>query len=361
MKNTSLVVGTLLLTLIACQPANEPAVEARQSASAAIDRERVQVWLTELTDQVIIPRYRKLHMSGQQMLRRTEQFCLNSTDDYNLQSTRRAWVQLLSEWHHTEAFLFGPAVENDRDLHIYYRFPKAKVIKRLLSKTELITLDDIDEAGIGAQGIATLEYLLFSYEQDSSEVTSTYTNPVAGELRCSLLVMVAKDLETRLDDLYQDWTKGENNFRDALLDAGEDNTHFTSQQEVLDQVLSKLYQSVETSAQRRRNDEPFRSGMGFVSAHATLELAQRVFENGLQDLLIDSGHIELANKFETQFTIINSISVPNDIFNRRTGYPYFEEIDQYFNAALTVANLIRNDLAAALNLQLTLFDADGDF
>lgn len=361
MKNITLLLLSLLITLTACQPTNDQTVGTVTTETDAVDSERVQIWLNEITDQVIIPSYNKLHMSGEQMLRRSEQFCLNSTDEHALQSVRIAWVQLLSDWHHTEAFLFGPAVENDRDLHMYYRFPKAKVIKRLLSRPKSITLDDIDEAGIGAQGIATLEYLLFSYEQDSTQVTSTFTNPVAGELRCSLLVAVAKDFEIRARDLLEDWIQPENSYQTSLLNAGSDNSIFTSQQEVLDQVLSKLYQSVETSAQRRRNDVPFRSGMGFVSANATLDLAHQVFENGLENLLNDSGHNELAKQFETQFNIINSITVPEDIFHRRNGYPYYEEIDQYFNAALAIANLIRNDLAVALGLQLTLFDADGDF
>ncbi len=351
----------LTLLLAACQPTTELEPETPKPAESNIDAERVQQWLTALTDEVIIPRYKKLHMSSQQMLRRSEMFCLNRTDEHALQSTRLAWIQLLSDWHHTEAFLFGPAVVNDRDLHLYYRFPKAKVINRLLSKTELVTLDDIDEAGIGAQGVGTLEYLLFSYEEDSAEMTTTFTNPETGKVRCSLLTMVAKDLEQRLHDLHQEWVKPENNFRASLLRTDTDNTHYSSQQEVLDQVLSKLYQSVETSAQRRRNNESFRSGMGFVGAHGTLKLAEQVFKYGLEDLLLDTGHQDLANKLQTQFNTINTINVPIDMFHRRDGYPYFEEIDAYFNASLAIANLFRNELAAALNLQLTLFDADGDF
>ncbi len=359
MKYFSLLLLSLLM-LSACQPVSEPS-EDISTTSTNINSERVQIWLTDYTDRVIIPSYTRLHMSTLQMLRRSEKFCLNNTDEYNLQSLRASWVQLLNDWHHTEAFLFGPAVENDRDLHMYYRFPKAKVIKRELSKSRPLTLDDIDEAGIGAQGIATLEYLLFNYEQDSMQFTASFTNPETGQQRCSLLVMVAKDLEVRAADLLQSWISPENNFREALLSANENSDHYTSQQEVVDQVLSKLYQSVETSAQRRRNEVPFRSGMGFVSADATLNLAQNAFNNGLEDVLIDSGHSELANKFETQFAIINSISIPKDMFNRRTGYPHFEEVDQYFGAALAIAKLIRYDLADAFGLQLTLFDADGDF
>lgn len=358
MKKISLLLS-FLITLAACQPSNEHAKES--NASKTIDTERVRIWLAEITDHVIIPRYKKLHMSGAQMLRRTEQFCLNRTDEHSLQRVRVAWVQLLSDWHHTEAFLFGPAVENDRDLHMYFRYAKPKVIKRLLSLPEPITLDDIDEAGIGAQGIAALEYLLFSYEQDSAEITASFTNPQTGKQRCSLLIAVARDFEQRAEQLLEDWTSSDKNFRDSLLLTGVDSSVFTSQQEVVDQVLSKLYQSVETSAQRRRNDVPFRSGMGFVSADATLKLARQVFENGLEDLLIDTGHQQLARQFEAQFQIIDSITIPNDMFHRRDGYPYFEEINQYFNAALAIAKLIRYELADALSLQLTLFDADGDF
>jgi len=360
MKKILLLLHSLLM-LTACQPTNEQAVEAAAAESNVVDTEHVQIWLIEITDRVIIPGYKRLHMSGEQMLQRTEQFCLNRTDEHALQSARTAWVQLLSDWHHTEAFLFGPAVKNDRDLHMYFRFPKTKVIKRLLLLPDSITLDDIDEAGIGAQGIATLEFLLFSYEQDSAQVTATYTNPVAGKQRCSLLVAVARDFEQQAEKVLSEWTASDNNFRDALLVTNVDNSVYTSQQEAVDQVLSKLYQSVETSAQRRRNDVPFHSGMGFVSVHSTLKQAEKVFENGLEDLLIDTGHNELATRFQTQFDVINSITVPDDIFHRRDGYPYFEEIDQYFDAALSIANLIRYDLADALGLQLTLFDADGDF
>lgn len=361
----------LLLALCLVNPsfADSTASSSTTSASTAtLSTAKDEVFIQQLVTAGIQPLYRELEQASLQLTQASTEFCKEVSPD-NLTKLRAAWGTTMLAWQRTDSLLFGPAIAEQMDFHINFAPPKKQIIKSLLASEQPLTTEALAAAGVGAQGLSSLEYILFDREQTLEQLLASFKES-SGKNRCSYLQAVSRLLEQNIKQLTTAWTKP-----DAV-------NLFTNNQEAVDLLIGKAYQSLERINLKKLTQplglldenkrshpydlEAWRSGYSFKIIKANIEGLQRVFIEGGFLAWIDKSFPSEATKtavtaFEKQLNELVQSKLPEgDPFTLVEQQQTPAEINELVQRTRGLEMGIKRQLAVLAKAQLGFNDNDGD-
>lgn len=337
----------------------------------------LQPLLQRISQQAILPMYKQADEQATALHRQVIAFC-NNTDLANLTATRKQWADAINAWQVTEVALFGPALSQQRDLHIYFRPVKKRVIKKLLTQDNDISMDNLAFAGVGAQGFATLEYLLFDRDKTDDDILKQF---LGNDSRyCQHLLASSTMLQRDISSIYREW---QGSYADALAKPGHgENPVFANSTQALEMALGKLDQSAEAVINKLRNPlakaaqlsgkdaardntnayklEAWRSGHSLANIRANIQGIELVLkQGGILDWLRQHNEAELAKQLEQQLIAIRDIEFSGTDLFAQIEAKDLTAADALFDETLALSKLI-HDTAPKLGVQLGFNDSDGD-
>jgi predicted lipoprotein len=359
---------------------SEPAGSAESAPPVAAQQrmsdDAARSFLAAVTEGVILPVYRELDDNAAKLAATTEQFCAQP-DANGLKTVRADWAATLSSWEQSASFLFGPAVEEEIDFTIYFKPVKKAVIKGLLSSETAVTPEMVAQSGVGGQGLATLEYLLFDREQDDKQLLAVFSG--TDEQRCSYLVAAAALLAKNLHTIADSWHRQENSYAEAVVSAGAGSTYFTAAYQPVELLINRFYQTIQAVEIKKlgvplglrgsRSGEPkayphkleaWRSGYSLANIRSALQGLQRLLAaGGILEWLRTHEQAELAEQLETRLQQLLATEWDStDLFQMLADKP--EAVKPFYEQVQALSATVRDGLAPALGVQLGFNDNDGD-
>lgn len=333
--------------------------------------------LGNMVNKAILPLYAAADKHSSELFTQVMRFCA-SPNLPALKTTRQHWSQALSSWQASEVALFGPGLEQQRDLHIYFRPVKKRVIKRLLNQELPITLENLEFAGVGAQGFATLEYLLFDRDLSDSEILARFTG--LDNRHCQHLLATTTLLQRDVSAINQSWISHYANV--ITHEKPTEKSNLIDPKQAMELILGKLDQLAETvpiklrhalakdahlagkdAARSKRNPhklEAWRSGHTLANIQANISGIQQLIEaGGILAWLKSNQHSALAEKLQQQFKTIEAISFDDQDLFTQIDNKNLKAADQLYADSPQLSRLIKQ-VAPALGVQLGFNDSDGD-
>lgn len=332
--------------------------------------------LRTLMEQAALPIYSELDQQAEKLAATSRDFCAKPTEA-SLQQVRSDWAATLSVWQQSSAFAFGPTVADSIDFAVYFRPVKKAVIKGLLAAETTLDQPAVAKAGVGGQGLATLEYLLFDREQSEQQLLKMFS--AADHQHCAYLVAASGLLAENLHTITHNWNTDGENYAEAVMTAGAGSAYFTAAYQPVELLVNRFYQAIQAVEIKKlgvplglrgsRSGQPrayphkleaWRSGYSLANINSTLTGLQRVFvDGGMQAWLQDNGHAELATKLGTQLKqLLATEWEATDLFNTLAAKP--ETVKPFYEQVQTLAATVREELAPALGVQLGFNANDGD-
>lgn len=366
----SLAQASLFLFLV-----NQPALaDSAQTSSTTITSTtappaaRDEVFINQLVTAGIQPLYRKLEQQSQALTQASTEFCKTHSLE-NFQKLREAWGATMLAWQRTDTLLFGPATIEQLDFQINFAPPKKQIIKRLLDHDQLVTMETVATAGVGAQGLSSLEYVLFDREQTAEQLLAHFKTS-QGSIRCSYVQAVSALLEQNIKKITQAW------FEDTGAKL------FSSNQEVIDLLIGKSYQTLEKinlkkikmplgMMDEKQLPQPYeleawRSGYSFKIIQANIEGIHHVFVEGgflaWIDKTFPNDATQLAvSAFEKQLNELTHMQLPaGDPFTQAEQKIQSPELSALITLCRGLEMGIKRQLAVITQAQLGFNDNDGD-
>ncbi len=338
------------------------------ASTVTLNTAKDDAFIQQLVTAGIQPLYRELEQASLQLTQASTEFCKDVSPD-NLTKLREAWGSTLLAWQRTDSLLFGPAVADQLDFHINFAPPKKQIIKGLLASEQPLTTEAVAAAGVGAQGLSSLEYVLFDREQNLEQLLASF-KASSGSIRCSYLQAVSRLLEQHVKTLNAAWTNP-----DAI-------NFFTNNQELIDLLLGKAYQSLERINLKKLTQplgtldenqlshpydlEAWRSGYSFKIIQANIDGLRRVFVDGGFLAWIEKNFPSEATKtavlaFEKQLKELAQMQLPaGDPFTLVEQKQKSAELTELVQRAHGLEMGIKRQLAVLTKAQLGFNDNDGD-
>ena len=372
-KNFFLI--NFFLMISACNLQSKPLVNdqaALQKISKVELATQQRELLNKLTFTTIIPLYQQFINQTAKLAEQSHQFC-SKPDLLRLTAVKKHWGETLSAWMRTEMLLFGPAIEEQLDFTIYFYPAKKNVINKLLQSETPINIEQLEQLGVGGQGLATLEYLLFDRTVREPEILQRFQGKMQNR-RCQYLVTTSQLLLHRAQKIYAAWDPGQGNYAAAVTRAGLDSLVYTEASQPLDAIVNKIFQSVEKISSRKLavplgkkapsqpkpyKLEAWRSGHSLANINATLQGIDALMKNGLYAWLIQQGHAETASKIEQNMGAIKQRPLSStDLFQILKTNP--GELDSLYLKTKELTRCIKHEFAPTMQVQLGFNDNDGD-
>ncbi|MEN9434690.1 MAG: hypothetical protein RLZZ422_2279 [Pseudomonadota bacterium] len=377
----------LIISLMSPLQANDLATTSSTAASAipststpapklVVSDNDIRTLLGAMTDKVIVPTYQSLATETQKLAEASQLFCTQPTLDH-FTAVHSTWSVALSTWQQADAFSFGPATDDQFDFNFYFRPIKKNLVNNLLKSTDPITPETLRKQGVGVQGFAALEYLLFDRDTASEEIIKRFSEH---QSRCQYLIAASTLLHTHSETLLKAWTP---HFSEALKEVGKGSTEFVSAPEAFNLVMNRLYQAAENAKLKlqpalgqpayqagldpsREQVKPYqleawRSGHTLANTQATLLGVEKMLvEGGLLEWLRQHGQSTLAEEFVEIFQRIKAIQFPStDLFAQLESRD-FKAADELFNETQMLTRYYKQRLASTMGVSLGFNSNDGD-
>lgn len=194
------------------------------------------LYLTDLTDNHIIPAYADLQNQTKILQTQSITFCTASSfSSSDLQNFKQSWIKADQAWQKIQWLNLGPVLEQTRSLRIQFWEPGTDAVAKgvealLLRQGETIDADLISGVNVGAQGIPALEYLL--YPESSSNSLLNASNK---QKRCEVATAIADNLFNMARDIHTQWQATGGNYRETLING---NNEFTSVQDAVEELVT---------------------------------------------------------------------------------------------------------------------------
>ena len=339
--------------------------------------------LRQVTLQSILPIYRELDNNAQNLVTTTRQFC-DGPNERGLNKVRETWSETLSSWQRASPLLFGPATEDSIDFTIYFRPIKKAVINGFLNKikadsTFSIDKEAVDLSGVGGQGLAALEYLLFDRKQADIAILSAYTDSKTGKQRCEYIVAIEELLASNVNTIVEAWEPDSGNYSEAFYTAGDGSAHFTKAYQPIELLVNRLYQAIQAveikqlgvplGLQGSRTGkmqvypyklEAWRSGHSLQNVMSVLQGFKRLLvDGGILEVLKKNKHKALALELEEQMNKILASKFKSEDLFQLLKEPS-AEVTIFHMQIKEFAGTIGSGLAPVLGVQLGFNQNDGD-
>ncbi len=344
--------------------------------------------LAQIVDGAIIPLYRELDVTANTLTQRSKTFCSEPTTE-SFKVLREGWGETLLAWHRTDALMFGPAIDDQIDFKVNFNPPKKAVINGLLSDSAPLTVETVEKAGVGGQGLGTLEFLLFDRDNSDADQLAAFQGDT-GKRRCAYVQATSELLQTTLHTIAEAWVNDKNGYATAFRTADKGNITFASSRQAVDLLVGKLFQSAEKLSKNRIGNalgkgidlntegkqevlntsnayqlEAWRSGYSIQVIRANVQGIQRIVKDGgILQWLRDHNQRELekfvAEAMEQRLDHYLKLPLPSSDPFELIKAGNSKELDGYYYMGNDIQMGIKRQLAKALGVQLGFNDNDGD-
>lgn len=198
---------------------------------------------------VIHATYADLHTEARGLLVAAHALQQRTTAD-NLASARQTWRDAHAVWEETEAFLFGPVVNEDYDSALDSWPINVTDLERVFARSDTLRAEHVASLEDNEKGFHAIEYLLFG--KQGNKTVSELSEP-----QIAYLVAAVRHLETATEALAQAWQRGARNYGHTFVTAGaSDNRTFYSQKSALRQLVASMTALANELAQEKLGAPP---------------------------------------------------------------------------------------------------------
>lgn len=187
----------------------------------------IQRVIDDYVDLVVVPTYGLLSERAAALRTAVEALEADPTEE-NLEAARDAWFAARVPWEQSESWLFGPVDFKGHDPALDSWPVNRTDLDAVLASDNALTEEFIANLDPTLKGFHTAEYLLFDFSIEE-----------LGPREFEYLVSVVKDIETTADELYSDWTGGDEPFGDIMKNAGN-NSAFPSPESAIEQIIEGM-------------------------------------------------------------------------------------------------------------------------
>jgi len=163
------------------------------------------ILLKNYAENLIIPAYKDVQTSVNQMLSDFETFSANNNLQ-NLTNAQNAWVTAYSEWMYANAFNIGPAAEQGLNKSLAEEIASFPVSTTKINASLLSGQFNFNDFNRDARGFLTLEYLLFAGQEVSNDSVLSLFQSQSN--RASFLIACAQNLQSRVNNVVSEWENG---------------------------------------------------------------------------------------------------------------------------------------------------------
>jgi predicted lipoprotein len=337
-------------------------------------------YLTDLSDNHIIPSYVAMQTEAQALKGATDVFCaLPSATSADLVALQQNWQGFNEAWQKIQWLKVGAVVEDDRLLRMQLWPDDNDAVSRgvddLIAEQFVVTANYVSGQNLGAQGIPAFEYLLFPEASSDSLLTADDK-----EKRCEVGTAIAQNLLDMSTDIANDWQTTGGDYRAEFVGGTGD---FTSIQNTVEELTTNWLQHIEivedtklfevlgdTAPGNVRNAEHYLSDTSLISIGNNIQSFLSIYTNddglGFDSILLDFLEQQSINdEITTSLTdIVMKIEQINQDFDS------YETMlaDTAGRGALTnlvtemrvLIDLIDTSFTQALDLNLGFNSTDGD-
>jgi uncharacterized iron-regulated protein len=189
--------------------------------------EFIQSIIDDYVDNVVISTYDLLRERATALREACEALEADPTEE-NLEAAREAWFAARIPWEQSEAWLFGPVDFKGHDPALDSWPVNRTDLDAVLESDADLTEEFVRNLDPTLKGFHTAEYLLFAFDVDE-----------LGAREFEYLISVVRDIESTAEELYADWTQGDEPFGEIMKGAGS-NSVFPSQVSALEQIIEGM-------------------------------------------------------------------------------------------------------------------------
>lgn len=339
------------------------------------------LYLTDLSDNHIIPAYADFENKTQLLQTQSHSFCeISSPNDSNLQSLQQSWLAATQAWQNIQWLKLGPVLDETRSLRIQFWEPGTAAVKNgvealLLRQGETIDTELISGVNVGAQGIPALEYLLYPQSNNDSLV-----NAENKAKRCEVATAIADNLHNMASEIHSQWQSSGGNYRQILITGTDE---FTSVQDAVEELVTLWLEHInilkdqkvlaglgETLPGTKQNAEHYLSDESLTSMSINAATFLSIYTagggQGFDDILITTlSQQDIATQVKTDITAaINRIETITQTFNTYATAIADEDGRAQLTLLVEELNTIRDSLTIeflqALDISTGFNATDGD-
>jgi predicted lipoprotein len=360
----------LLLLLLLALPAIATPVQA-QSVLESLN--------LALTDEVVVPGYRRFAEATRSLEAAMSGFCEDPTPQH-LEGARQTFAQAMQAWQRVQPIVFGPIVSGART-SIIELFPDRRgAISRQLSRTlaagdpELIALGGLEGKSVALTGFPALEQILY----DDARLPVAQASGADADYACALAAAIARNLAAVAAGALDDWERP-GGFRDSVLTAAAGNDDYFAAEDASGDLLKSLHTALQSvialklepplgeslEQAKPRRAESWRSDLSLANVRANLETAEALYASpdGFGDALgalTDQNQLDRAIRegFARAFAQLDAIGMP--LQTAVEGPAARARVEALLAELRTLRLLVSQELAPALGLLVGFNAMDGD-
>lgn len=223
------------LTAHGANNTNDAAIAGEEIMSDHLSR-----YLTDLTNNNILPGYQSFATSSQKFNQAAVQFCaLPTPHASDLIAVQKSWLQTSLSWQSIQWLKVGPIV--DVAFRIQYWPDGNKAVTRAISRhllgPDTISAQSIANKNVGGQGLPAAERLLFPPSNQDSLLTGDNKAK-----RCELLTAISKNLNNIAVTLNEQWQPSHGNYAKTLITGtGE----FNGVKDAVEELISNWLEQID--------------------------------------------------------------------------------------------------------------------
>ncbi len=322
--------------------------------------------LVNIFDNEIMPLVTEFKVQSASLDELTKAYKAN-TSESNLNAAKAQWKNVVRVWKRLDLYDLGGVADSFISFEINRWPTDTERIDANINGTETLDADFIATKGSSVKGIAAIEYLLFTTDENASE---TY------RLRkTDYLVALTENLKVKADELLALWTANKTAFVGAL-----ENGITGSQNQVINAMVTLIEEIIISKLGRPLGDtnggtisiealEAYRSEFSkeIIQQHLIAlercykgDFAQTPFRVGFDDFLVLIGSDNLAVDIATQFSHCQQQLDAIDGTLKATLETDTQAVADLKDSFRDLLVLIKVDMANVLGSTITFNDNDGD-
>jgi len=204
--------------------------------------DQFSLWLTDLSNKVILPNYQTLDMKAKQFSADSLAFChLDNAKSSDLTELKVSWQELNLAWQSIQWVKIGPILEHNRNFRIQLwpdsRGYVARDVEKFLLTQSTLDVGTVAKSSVSGQGIPALEYLLYPHSTQDSLHNATDKNK-----RCEVVMAISENLAIISSEVLEAWqATGGNYIAQVIGGTGE----FTSVKDAVEEIVTNWLEQVE--------------------------------------------------------------------------------------------------------------------
>jgi predicted lipoprotein len=331
-----------------------------------------------LTDQVVIPAYRRMAQAMAELDAATGSFC-EDPSAAGFAATKQAFNHAMESWQRAQPITLGPVTWQGRAERVQFWPDKSGVAARQVGRAlhdqspDLVAAGGLEGRSVALQSLATHERLVFEH----GEAIASGKGSAQDDYACALAVAIARFQAALAADILEQWVAA-GGFRQSVITAAKGNSHYSGADEMaagylkslsgtLDKAIRlKLERPLGASLEKARpkRAESWRSARSLDNIAANLETAEALYSvpGGFGDQLkaadaeaLDSG---LRRSFAEAIEMARAIGRPLHL--AVTDEELRQETQALLQHLKTLRLLITGPVAGEIGLVLGFNALDGD-